>query len=210
MSDYLEEWLLRRSRYIRTTDLEIGKMYKVLAFGTYRSTEYKRTCVKVEIDGGYILLPERFDIKAKELKSKTIENLHIIYRGFKGFQDFEFSEENPQSQNYDPKNINNSLADELNELNNSYSRYIRFTDLEIGKKYKVHKFSTFESLFKRTQGDSNRIGVRVDIANGYLLLPERFDEKFEELQSKNIENLYIVFNGIKKKYCDIQFHEQKP
>lgn len=98
-----------------------------------------------------------------------------------------------------------SLAEELNEIGN-YG-YIKFSDLIPGQKYKVHALKTFNSSLNNT----TRICLRVDIDNGYLIMPERYDPIVKTIVSSNVDNLYIACNGRQKgNRLDIVFSEEKP
>lgn len=98
-----------------------------------------------------------------------------------------------------------SLAEELNQIG-GYG-YIRFTDLVVGQKYKVYALKSFDS----TLNGGVRKCLRVDIDNGYLLMPERYDQKVHTIHTSNVKNLYIAFNGYQSgKRLDIQFSEEKP
>lgn len=93
-----------------------------------------------------------------------------------------------------------SIIDELNEV--AEYGYISFDDLELNFKYKIHSFGTYESSFS----GKIRIAVRVEIDNGFLILPERFDSKVSDLQNLNVEKLYIIYKGRGKgKRINIQF-----
>lgn len=97
-----------------------------------------------------------------------------------------------------------STAQQLNEV--ADYGYIQFDDLEINKKYKVLKLATFQSALNNTK----RICMRVEIDGGYLILPERFDTKVDSIDSFNIENLHIVYEGRGKgKRVLVHFHEEK-
>lgn len=97
-----------------------------------------------------------------------------------------------------------SLAAELNKIG-GYG-YIRFTDLVVGQKYKVFALKSFDSTLTGVA----RKCLRVDIENGYLILPERYDQKAHTIHSSNVENLYITFNGYQNgKRLDIYFSEEK-
>lgn len=97
-----------------------------------------------------------------------------------------------------------SLADELNKIGD-YG-YIKLTDLVIGQKYKVLALKAYES----TLNNLNRKCLRVDIDDGYLLMPERYDKKVATIDSANVENLYVMYNGRQKgNRFDIHFVEEK-
>lgn len=85
-----------------------------------------------------------------------------------------------------------ATARKLNEIaESSSSSYISFDALEIGKPYKVLGFSAFKSeMFNKV-----RTCVRVEIEEGMLILPERFDNSLHRILKMNTEKLYIVFNG---------------
>lgn len=85
-----------------------------------------------------------------------------------------------------------SFLDELNQLAEKTSPYIRFDDLIAGTPYKIQKFSVFEG----TKYKGNRLCAHIE--DGYLILPERFDvllenNLYEQLNNEN--NISIVFNG---------------
>lgn len=75
-----------------------------------------------------------------------------------------------------------SVAQELNEIGEF--GYIKFTDLVIGQKYKVEALKVYES----TMNNINRKCLRVDIENGYLILPERYDKKVNSVDSTNSDH----------------------
>lgn len=72
--------------YINFDTLELGKPYKVLGFGIYKSEAFnkERDCVCVKIEEGFLILPERFDKDAHKIKKMNTENLYIIYEGREG------------------------------------------------------------------------------------------------------------------------------
>lgn len=97
-----------------------------------------------------------------------------------------------------------SLAGELNQIGD-YG-YIKFTDLVVGQKYKVHALKAYDSTISGVA----RKCLRVDIDSGFLLMPERYDQKVETIHKSNVENLYITYNGRQKgNRLDIQFTEEK-
>lgn len=71
------------SEYIKFNDLTKGAKYKVRELGTYKSNGYgkERLCLKVVIDDGFLILPERFDSLVNNLKELSTENLYIVYDG---------------------------------------------------------------------------------------------------------------------------------
>lgn len=82
-----------------------------------------------------------------------------------------------------------SIVNELNSI--SEYGYISFDQLEIDKPYKIVKFSTFISnKFKKAQKS-----VRVDIENGFVILPERFNTLLEKLEELTSEQLYLIYKG---------------
>lgn len=96
-----------------------------------------------------------------------------------------------------------SLAQELNQIG-EYG-YIKFTDLIIGKKYKVISLSVYDSSLNNV----NRKCLKVNIDGGYLILPERYDQKVNTINSSNVENLYIAYYGRQKgNRAEIRFSEQ--
>lgn len=96
-----------------------------------------------------------------------------------------------------------SAASFLNKIAKTTSGYMNFDSLKLKKPYKVYKFSILESK----AFDKERTCVRVHIKGGYLILPERFDGCYDHLQTLNLDNLYIVYNGRKGKMLDINFKE---
>lgn len=66
--------------------LEVGKPYKVLAFEIYKSEVFNkvRDCVRVNIENGFLILPERFDAAAHKMKKMKTDRLYIIYNGREG------------------------------------------------------------------------------------------------------------------------------
>lgn len=102
-----------------------------------------------------------------------------------------------------------SLAQEFNDLN-QYGGYIKFTDLILEQKYKVNEFKILTS----TLNGVTRKCVRVEIDDGYLILPERFDRKVNTIEQDNanlaIASLYISFHGRQKgNRLDIRFTDEK-
>lgn len=68
--------------YKNFSTLIIGKPYKVLAFDAYKNSTYKkRDCVRTTIEEGYLILPERFDGLAPQMKKINITDLYLIYTG---------------------------------------------------------------------------------------------------------------------------------
>lgn len=101
-----------------------------------------------------------------------------------------------------------SLAQEFNELG-EYG-YIKFTDLVETQKYKVLELKRFTSTLNNTQ----RNCVRLEIDDGYLILPERYDRKASTIEKDNAKlehfDLYISFHGRQKgNRFDIRFTEEK-
>lgn len=86
------------SEYIKFDTLEKGKKYKVLELDTFKSTNFgkERLCLKVLIEDGYLIMPQRYDKKVPLLKELDTENLYIIFKGRgkgeKGILDVEFFE----------------------------------------------------------------------------------------------------------------------
>ena len=74
---------ISESGYVSFDDLEVGKPYKVLKFGIYKSDKYKKAQknVRVDIDIGYLILPERFNVLIDNLDGMLADNLHIIFQG---------------------------------------------------------------------------------------------------------------------------------
>lgn len=72
------------SGYIAFNNLEKNVQHKVLAFGIFESDRGNR--VRVFIEGGYLILPERFDslLVDDAYEKLNVENLYIIYSGRKG------------------------------------------------------------------------------------------------------------------------------
>lgn len=69
--------------YISFDDLTVGKPYKVESFGTYTSNKYTKgqKNVTVNIEMGYLILPERFSEMINKIDKLIMENLHIIFLG---------------------------------------------------------------------------------------------------------------------------------
>jgi hypothetical protein len=69
--------------YIKFDELNVGQKYKVYALKSYDSnlSGKPRKGVRVDIDTGYLLLPECFDQKVPTLGTANIENLYIVYNG---------------------------------------------------------------------------------------------------------------------------------
>lgn len=93
---------------------------------------------------------------------------------------------------------------ELNEI--ATSGYKNFDSLEPGKPYKVFGFE----IFKSDSFNKTRDCVQVNIDNGYLILPERFDNAAHKMKKMNTENLFIIFQGreAKSNKLNIEFVEQ--
>lgn len=93
---------------------------------------------------------------------------------------------------------------ELNEI--ATSGFQNFDSLEIGKAYKVLGFE----IYKSDSFNKPRDCVRVNIENGFLILPERFDAAAHKMKKINTDNLYIIFQGRdgKSKRLKIEFKEQ--
>lgn len=51
--------------------------------------------------------------------------------------------------------------------------------------------------------------VRVNIENGFLILPERFDSALHKMKKMNTDNLYIIFQGRNGNRLNIEFEEKK-
>lgn len=98
-----------------------------------------------------------------------------------------------------------SAASFLNEFGNAgtTSGYKNFDTLEQGKQYKISSFSAHKS----NAFDKERTHVRAHIEDGYLILPERYDDCYKKLKSLNTNNLCIIYNGRKGKRIDIEFEE---
>lgn len=86
MSSVVELNEIAKSGYKNFDSLDKNKPYKVYGFDTYKSESYgkKRECVIVEIDNGFLILPERFDDAANKMKKMNIDNLYIVYKGREG------------------------------------------------------------------------------------------------------------------------------
>lgn len=71
------------SGYQNFDSLEIDKPYKVLGFEVFKSEAFNkvRECVRVNIENGFLILPERFDVIAHKMKKMKTDNLFIIYHG---------------------------------------------------------------------------------------------------------------------------------
>lgn len=104
-----------------------------------------------------------------------------------------------------------SLAQELNELGNNNDRVkkykertrIPFRDLEIGKKYKVYKLTTFK-------WNCGRTAIHVDINDdgGFLDLADSYKDIAAFIKSKNVENIYVIYSGQgKRNRAIIHFYE---
>lgn len=97
------------------------------------------------------------------------------------------------------------LVEKLNQAG-EYG-YIKFTDLVIGEKYKVEAFKIYESMMNNI----SRKCLRVNIKNGFLILPERYDDLVKTILSEDIENLFISYHGRKEgNRMDVRFSEEKP
>lgn len=95
----------------------------------------------------------------------------------------------------------------VNELNKiAVSGYRNFDSLEIGKPIKIHGFE----IFKSEAYNKVRDCVRVNIENGFLILPERFDAVAHKMKKMQTNNLYIIYNGREGKgnKLKIEFKEQ--
>ena len=90
-----------------------------------------------------------------------------------------------------------ATAKKLNKIaaGSNQGSYINFDSLTVGKLYKVLRFGEFKSeMFNK-----ERNCVRVDIEEGSLILPERFDKALSRILKMSTKNLYIVFKGRDKK-----------
>lgn len=98
-----------------------------------------------------------------------------------------------------------SAASFLNEVGEKSSGYRNFDTLAQGQPYKVHSFSTYES----NAFNKERTCVQVHIDDGYLFLPSRYDDCFDQLKSLNTRNLYIIYHGRKgaSNRLEIEFKE---
>lgn len=102
-------------------------------------------------------------------------------------------------------------VDELNQIATSVtsSGYIGFDELLKEKEIKVLKFGIYNSI----SYGKEREAVRVFIEDGYLILPERFDEAVEKMLNMNTENLYIIYHGRdgkgQNKRINLSFIEKK-
>lgn len=69
--------------YISFDALDIGKPYKILNFSVFESDKYKKGAqnIRVDLDAGYIILPERFNVLMPKLDQMLKENLHMIFLG---------------------------------------------------------------------------------------------------------------------------------
>lgn len=74
------------SGYQNFDSLELGKPYKVFGFDIYKSESFNKTrdCVRVNLENGFLILPERFDAMAHKMKKMKTDNLYIIYHGREG------------------------------------------------------------------------------------------------------------------------------
>lgn len=69
--------------YIRFEDLEENKKYKVEELSIFRSTikGEPRNCLKVCLEDGYLILPERYDHLVHQIPSMDVTNLYIVFNG---------------------------------------------------------------------------------------------------------------------------------
>lgn len=69
--------------YISFDDLDIGKPYKILNFTVFKSDKYKAGAenIRVDLETGYLILPERFNVLMSKLDQMLTEDLHIIFMG---------------------------------------------------------------------------------------------------------------------------------
>lgn len=82
--------------YIRISDLPVGKKFKVIELKPYNSqlNGLNRICVRVDLEKGFLILPERYDKKVDTLSSANVENLYVAYNGKKANRaDIVFSEQ---------------------------------------------------------------------------------------------------------------------
>lgn len=82
-------------------------------------------------------------------------------------------------------------------------RYVRIDELMRGKRYPIKKFVVYVD----TQYDKGNC-VRVDLVDeGYIILPQRFNELLEgdTLETMNSQKLAFVFHGKTKNVVDISF-----
>lgn len=97
-----------------------------------------------------------------------------------------------------------SSVEELNRIATSCCGYINFNSLEIGKPNKILGFG----IFKSDSYGKERDCVRVDINDGYLVLPERFDNAAQKITKMNVNNLYIIYKGRAGNRLIIEFKEK--
>lgn len=69
--------------YIKFDDLNVGQKYKVCALKSFNSNfnGIARKSLRVDIDVGYLVLPERYDKKVPTIGTINVENLFITYNG---------------------------------------------------------------------------------------------------------------------------------
>lgn len=116
-ASFLKQIGTATSGYMNFDSLEQGTPYKVLSFSAYKSKafEKERNCVRVHIDDGYLILPERYDGCYNRLKTLNIDNLYIVYKGRKGKGnrleiDFEEIDDSVADDDDDEKNNKNKKS----------------------------------------------------------------------------------------------------
>lgn len=70
--------------HIQVRDLEVNKKYKILKLRSFKRTSTKcvgQIGIDVIIDGGFLVLPDRYKGIIDYIKPKQPENLYITYEG---------------------------------------------------------------------------------------------------------------------------------
>lgn len=98
-----------------------------------------------------------------------------------------------------------SFLNKIGKASTSTSGYMNFDSLEQGTPYKVSSFATFESK----AFDKERTCVCVNLKDGYVILPERYDSCYKRLKTMNLDKLFIIYRGRKgkNKRLEIDFEE---
>lgn len=173
-----------------------------------------RKCGKVQIEIGFFILPERYDNGIERLlseKSLNFDNLYVRMLGYdlvSGYKVHFIEKRNGTiCISTEP-----SLAKDLNEIgrrrrkidmyqsmspvpDHKSVKCVQVCDLELGKKYKIHRLHTFKRTAKRMCG---KVGISILLDVGFQLeLPDRFKQIAEYIKQKRPrpENVFLSYVG---------------
>lgn len=84
-------------------------------------------------------------------------------------------------------------VDELNQIASvvTSTGYISFDELPKEEEIKILKFGLYKSNFFGKDRDC----VRAFVEEGFLILPERFDQSLNKMLNMNTNNLYLIYHG---------------